>query len=121
MAQGISSLNWENAHLGQLPNRVPMIVVDNDAYAWRIAKNPFNFKYFSASQVMICLNRKMPVPLSKLDFADNKYINGYRSLFGTALQIDMNNGLDITSADYKSGCFIFGLYTSPSLCCEEPQ
>ena len=33
MAQGISSLNWENAHLGQLPNRVPMIVVDNDAYA----------------------------------------------------------------------------------------
>ena len=89
VTQGISSLNWENAHLGQLPNRVRMAMVDNDAYTGCIAKNPFNLKHFSSSQVAICLNEKMPVSLSKLDFPDNQYINGYRSLFATAWRIDM--------------------------------
>ena len=31
VAQGISSVNWENAHVAQLPNRVFMAVVGNDA------------------------------------------------------------------------------------------
>lgn len=31
VAQGISSVNWENAHVAQLSNRVFMAVVGNDA------------------------------------------------------------------------------------------
>ena len=31
VAQGISRVNWENAHMGQLPNRVFMAVVSNNA------------------------------------------------------------------------------------------
>ena len=42
--EGISSLNWENAHVGQLPNRAFMHIVDNHAYTGSIAKNPFKFK-----------------------------------------------------------------------------
>ena len=38
VVQGISSLNWENAHVGQLPNRVFKTMVDNDAYTESIAK-----------------------------------------------------------------------------------
>ena len=49
IVQGISSFNWENAHVGQLPNRVSMGMVDNNVYTESIAKNPFNFKHFSAS------------------------------------------------------------------------
>ena len=63
----------------------------------------------------------MPVPLSKNDFADNQFINGYQSLFATAWRIDVNNGLDITSGDYKFVCCILGFDTSPSLCHGEPQ
>ena len=33
----------------------------------------------------------------------------------------MDNGLDITRADYKSGYFVFGFHTSPCLCHGEPQ
>ena len=33
----------------------------------------------------------------------------------------MDNGLDITRVDYKSGYCIFGFATSPSLCHGEPQ
>ena len=45
--------------MGQLPNRVFMAMVDNDAYTGSIAKNPFNFKHFSTSQVTIYLNWEM--------------------------------------------------------------
>ena len=53
-----------NTHVGQLPNRVCMAIVDNDAYTGSNAKNPFNFKHFSASQVEIYLNGEMPAPPS---------------------------------------------------------
>ena len=121
VAQGISSLNWENAHLGKLPNKVFMAIVDNDAYTRSIAKNPFNFKHFIASQVAIHLNGEMPAPPLKLNFADNQYIDGYRSLFATTGRIDMNNSLNITRAYYKSGYCIFVFDTSPSFCHGEPQ
>ena len=91
LVQGISSLNGENAHVSQLPNRVFMTVVDNLAYSGSIAKNPFNFRNFSASQVAIYLNGEMPAP--SLNFASIKYSDGYRSLFATAGLIDIYDGL----------------------------
>ena len=56
--------DWENAHVDQLPNRVFMTMVENDVYAEIIAKSPFNFKHFSASQVVIFLNEEMRAPSS---------------------------------------------------------
>ena len=98
-----------------------MAVVDNDAYTGSIAKNSFNFKHLNASQVPIYLNGEMPGPPLKLNFTDNRHIDGYRSLFATAGRIDMDNGLDIMRVDYKSGYCIFGFDTSPTLCHGEPQ
>ena len=59
-------------------------MVDNDAHTGSIVKNPFNLKHFNASQVDIYLNGEMPGPPLKLNFTDNQYIDGYRSLFATA-------------------------------------
>ena len=69
-AQRISNLNWENAHVGQLRNRVFMAMVDNDACTGSIKKNPFNFKHFSSSQVAIALDGEMPASLLKLSFTE---------------------------------------------------
>ena len=121
VAQGISSLNWENDHVDQLPNRAFIAMMDNDAYTGSIIKNLFNFKHFNTSQVAICLNREMPAPPLKLNFADNQCIDGYRSLLATAGQIDMDSALDITRADYKSGYCIFGFDASFSLYHRNPQ
>ena len=84
VAQELSSLNWKNAHMGHLPNRVFMAIVGNDAYTGRITKNPYNFKRFSTSQLAIHLNGEMPAPPLRLNFADNQYIGLYRTLFSTA-------------------------------------
>ena len=64
-------------------------MVDNDAYKGSIAKTQidfkhFNVKHFNVSQVAIYLNGEMPVPPLKLNFADNQYIDEYKSLIATA-------------------------------------
>ena len=69
----------------------------------------------------VYLNGEMPGPPLKLNFTDNQYIDGYRSLFATAGLIDANNGLDNTRVNYKSGYCIFGFGTSPTLYQGEPQ
>ena len=76
VAQRISSLNRDNAHVGHLLNRVFMAMTDDDAYTRSITKNLFNFKHFRASQVVIYLNEKIPVPTLKLNFVDDQYIDG---------------------------------------------
>ena len=53
-----------------------MAMTDDDAYTRSITKNLFNFKHFRASQVVIYLNEKIPVPTLKLNFVDNQYIDG---------------------------------------------
>ena len=84
-----------------------MVMVDNDEYTGGIAKNLFNFKHFRAFQVAIYLNGEIPVPSLKHN-CNNQYIDGYRSLFATSGRVDMDNGLDITRADYKLGFCISG-------------
>ena len=101
VAQGISSLNGEKPHVGQLPNRAFMAMVDNDGYTGSIAKNPFNFKHFSTTKVTIYLNWETPAPSLRFNFVDNQYIDGYRSLFATAGKIDMDNDWGVTRVDYK--------------------
>ena len=112
VAQGISSLSRKNAYMGQLLNIVCMVMVDNGAYTGSITKNPFNFNHFSASQVAIYLNGKISTTQLKPNVAD-QYIDGYRSLFATARPVDMDIGLDIKRAGYKSGYCIFGYDTLP--------
>ena len=57
----------------------------------------------------------MAGPPFKLNFTDNQYVDGYRSLYATAGRRDTNNDFDITRVGYKSCHFIFGFNTSPTL------
>ena len=71
-----------------------------------------------ASQVGIYLSGEVPGLPLKLSFTDNQYMDGYGSLFATAGRQNMDNGLDITIDDYKSGYFLFGFDTFPTLSLE---
>ena len=86
-------MNWKNAYVGQLPNRLVIDIVDNDTYTGSIAKNPF--KHFNAFRLGTYLNGKMPGLPLKLNFTDNQYTDGYRNFFATAGRIDMDNSLNI--------------------------
>ena len=48
--------NHEKLFTGQLPSRLVIVCVDNDAFNENYVKNPFNFKHFSLSEISLHLD-----------------------------------------------------------------
>lgn len=116
IAAGLTSLNWDNAILGQLPNRIFIAMVDNDSYTGTYKKNPFNFKHFDVRDIAVYVNGKTLAPPMKLDFESGQYLEGYRSLFCSTGKINRDEGLFLTRKEFSQGYSLFGFDLSPSLC-----
>ena len=116
IAAGLTSLNWDNMILGQLPNRIFLGMVDNDSYTGNYKKNPFNFKHFDVREIGVYVNGKTLSQPMKLNFNDDETLEGYRSLFTTTGKINRDEGLDLTRRDYAKGYSLFGFDLSPALC-----
>ncbi|XP_054162820.1 uncharacterized protein F54H12.2-like [Oppia nitens] len=110
---GARSRNIENVINGQLPHRVYVAFVTNEAYSGSYTKNPFNFYHFDINSISCFINgnqiaRKPFTP----DFGKNKYCREYLELFKVTQQYDEKGKMDITSEDYKNGFTIFGFNTN---------
>ena len=79
---GNQSITKENLFLGQLPTRLVVRVVDNDAYNGVITKSPFHFKYNSINFMMIYRDgvQISSQPLQP-DFTNDHFIRSYLHLF----------------------------------------
>ena len=80
--------NHENLFTGQLPSRLVIGCVDNDASNGNYVKNPFNFKHYALSEISLHLDgNTQPVKPLKPNFSNHQYIQAYMSLFsGTGNQ-----------------------------------
>ncbi|XP_066922747.1 uncharacterized protein F54H12.2-like [Clytia hemisphaerica] len=116
IAAGLTSLNWDNLILGQLPNRIFLGMIDNDSYTGNYHKNPFNFKHFDVREVAVYVNGKTLSHPMKLNFGDSEYLEGYRSLFTATGKINRDEGMDISRRDYPTGYSLFGFDLSAALC-----
>ena len=116
IASGLTSLNWDNLILGQLPNRIFLGMIDNDSYTGNYKKNPFNFKHFDVREIAVYVNGKTLSQPMKLNFEGGEYLEGYRSLFTTTGKINRDEGIDLTRRDYSKGYSLFGFDLSPALC-----
>ena len=78
VAQGLSSLNWENAILGQIPNRVFVAMTENAAFTGSYIKNPFLFKRNNLTSVAAYVNGKsIPAKPIVLNFQNGDFLDGY--------------------------------------------
>ena len=106
-AVGLTSLEWNNAYQGTLPETVMVCMNLQTAADRRATQNIFNFQHFNMREMSLIVNsRRIPtVPLT-FDFANNEAIDAYRFFFD-------NIGVDITNAqtlvnytDFKNGTTI---------------
>ena len=75
VAQDLSLLNWENAILGQMPNRVFTAMVDNAAFTGSYTKNPFFFKHNHLTSLAAYVNGKsIPANPITLDFWNGDFL-----------------------------------------------
>ena len=117
VASGLSTINWDNAIMGQLPNKVIVGMVDNETYIGSYKRNPFNFKHNDLSSIDLYVNgQSKPGRPIKLNFSSDEYMEGYLSLFASTGKFNQDEGLIITRGDYKGGYSLFAFDISPALC-----
>ena len=122
IAAGLTSLNWDNAILGQLPTRVFIGMIDNTAFTGSFTENPFNFQHNNISSIAVFMNGKsVPGNPLKMDFTSGDFLEGYNSLFLTAGKLNRDEGGTIARKDYARGFTLFGFDLTPTLCHGEHQ
>ena len=122
VARGLSSLNWENAILGQTPNRVFIAMTENATFTESYIKNPFLFTHNYLTSIAAYVNVKStPANPIFLNFEKEDFLDGYRSKFTAFGKINRDEGIGIARNEYKDGFSLFGFDLSPALCVREHQ
>ena len=99
-----------------MPNRVIVGFVFTDSFTGSMESNPFNFGNHKITNLTLKIASKA-LPYSSaldFDFTNNRYIQGYNSLF-QGIRESPNN---ITYDDYKNGYTLFAYDLTPDLCSE---
>ena len=107
--QGNLNFTQENVFSSQLPTRLVIGLVDNDAFNGSYTKNPFNFKHYNLSNLNLYLDGQQSHQIKPLEmnFVEKQYITGYLSLFAGVEKLHRDEGNDITREEYANG---FTLY-----------
>jgi len=110
----------EKLFSGQLPTRLVLACVDNDAYNGTYAKNPYNFKNFNLSQLKVYIDgQQQHIKPLDLNFPSDQYLQGYMSLFSGMGKQYKNEGVDIERIDFKNGYSIYAFDLTPDLASED--
>ena len=113
---GNRSITKENLFLGQLPTRIVVGVVDNDAYNGVIQKSPFNFKHNNINFITIYRDGvQIPSKPLQPDFANDRFIRSYMRLFTQTGQYYRDTGNVISREQFKNGCALFAFDLTPQL------
>jgi hypothetical protein len=114
--RGNLDCSQENLFSGQLPTRLVIGCVDNDAFNGNYGKNPFDFKHYNLNQIKVYLDgQQQSIRPLEPDFVNNQYISAYMTLFtGTGKQF-MDEGNQIHRDDYAKGYTLYAYDLTPDL------
>lgn len=115
--QGGKSFNVANFVMGELPEKIIIGLVTNEAANGNYKLNPFNFQHFDLSEISLVVNGSVHggAPL-EFDFADNQFEQGYWELFAATGKKYRDEGMLIERNDYQRGSTLYAFNISPTLC-----
>lgn len=103
--KGVTGKNIENVINGQLPKKIYVALVENEAYNGAYSKNPFLYKHFNISSITCFING------TRLDYHpnfDQRLTNReYLGLCKTCNQTEENIRMPITKRNFELGYTIF--------------
>lgn len=114
---GNLTFTQDNVFQGQLPQRLIVGMVDNDAFNGSVKKNPFNFQNYGLNFISCYVDGKS-VPFKALtpNFESGLYISSYFTLFQATGRGSEDSGNDISREDYPNGYTLFGFDLTPDSC-----
>jgi hypothetical protein len=117
VSAGLKDIILERLFTGQLPTRLVIALVDNEALNGARDKNPFNFEHFNVSEITVYLSGQgQPVRTIKPDYENGRIAEAYMSLFTGTNKINRDEGIDITSDDYANGYALYAYDLTADLC-----
>ncbi|GFU30336.1 uncharacterized protein F54H12.2 [Trichonephila clavipes] len=107
----------DNIFSGQMPNKLFVGCVDNEAFHGAFSKSPYEFKHFNLNFIGVYVDGQ-PVPHNplELDFSKDQYIRAYQTLFVGTDRMGQDRGIFISRKEYKDSNTLFGFNLSPDLC-----
>jgi len=115
--QGFYDLTHEKLFSGQLPNRIIIGMVTNDAFVGRKEHNPYNFQHFNLTEISVFAdgqNVQNIKPL-KMNYNNHEWIRAYNSLYTGTGRLFCDEGLDINREEYPNGYALYAFDLSPDL------
>lgn len=104
-------------HNGYVPKRVVIGFVDTETFNGTYKTNPYNFKHYNLTNLVLKVASKATPYSSGLsfDFPNARYIDGYNTLFQGIREYPTG----INYQDYAKGYTLFAFDLSPDLCSDE--
>ena len=111
---GMRSKIEDHLFQGQLPKRVFIGMVTNQAFNGNINANPFMFHHFNLSKLEVsCDGHAIHSRAFEPDFGHDHYLRSYMSVFQALGAQAMTHSPDITYEDYKNGFTFWGFDLTP--------
>ncbi|XP_067128888.1 uncharacterized protein F54H12.2-like [Centruroides vittatus] len=104
LSKGILSSNISNAIIGQIPKRIIIGFVRNNAFNGQFDLNPFNFENFDLNYISV-IKDSILIPSTPYtpDFDEKSYARSYATLFEEMGGIPYGKYANISYSDYAQG------------------
>jgi len=118
---GFRDISHEKLCSGQLPTRVVVGLVTNEAFNGHRERNPFNFQHFNVTEISLYLDGQQQEGIKpmELNYPDSQYIRAYNTLFSGTGKICRDEGTAIDRNDYANGYTLYAFDLTADLGDEE--
>lgn len=116
VAAGARDASNEKLFSGQLPARIIVGCIENDAANGRRDRNPYNFKHFGLREIGVYLDgQQQTIKPLECDFEGNSFVRAFASLFTGTGKDNLDEGNDIDRQEYPQGYALYAFDLSPDL------
>ena len=114
ISSGTVNASIDNAISGQLPRRIFIAMVPNDAFTGVLNKNPFDFKNYKLNYIATYIDGvQYPSKPYQPNFDKNLTLREYLGLFESLNQLTTDSALTLKHTEWIAGNTIFGFNFSP--------
>jgi len=110
-------INVEKLFSGQLPSRLVIGLVANDAFNGWYDRNPFNFAHFNLIKISVYSDGEQQYGIKPLatDYTDSLYIRAFNTLFAGTGKLFKDEASGISPSTYPQGNALYVFELSPDL------
>ena len=114
LSSGATSVHVDSVFSGQMPNRILMGLVENEAFTGHYAKSPFNFRHFNMQEAYILADgQQIPSMPYQFNYPQDSFMEGYASVMRCSGQYPYDWSCDVKAEDYKDGSNLLAFDLTP--------